>query len=308
MKNLEKFRYPVIFIIIASLLWSMDSLIRVNLYSLPAIVIVFFEHVFGLILILPLSIGSFKQIKKLSKKEIAALIFVGVFSGAVATYLYTQALIKVNFITISVVALLQQLQPIWAIIGARIILKEKISSKYIPWALLAVASTYLITFKNLTVDINRDGGTIVAAVFALLAGMLWASSTSLSKVGLKHVPSNTALMVRFAVAIVAAVVITFATGAQAAISTISNAQFIYLGLLALINGALGTGIYYFGLKRTPAKVSAIAELTWPASAIFIDYFFFHNFLTITQIIGVVILVFSIYKVSKLSKKENEVQE
>ncbi len=303
MKNLEKFKYPVVFIIIASLLWSMDGLIRINLYTLPPIVIVFFEHLLGLILILPFSISAIKQIKNLKGKEIAALVFVGIFSGAVATILYTSALAKVNYISFSVVALLQQLQPIWAIIGAKLILKEKISSKYIPWAILAIASTYLITFKNLDVNIGRDKETIIAGIFALLAGMLWASSTSLSKVGLKNVASNTALVVRFVVATVFSLLLVFAFQVQTAMISVNTTQLQYLALLALIAGALGTGIYYFGLKRTPAKISAIAELTWPASAFFIDLFYFHTQFTITQLIGFIILITSIFMVSRLKESD-----
>ena len=42
-----------LFIIVAALLWAMDGLIRRNLYSLPPITIIFFEHVVGLIILFP---------------------------------------------------------------------------------------------------------------------------------------------------------------------------------------------------------------------------------------------------------------
>ena len=37
-------------------------------------------------------------------------------------------------------------------------------------------------------------------------------------------------------------------------------------------GMVATAIYYYGLKRTPAKISSICELAFPAGAIVIDYF------------------------------------
>lgn len=44
-------------------------------------------------------------------------------------------------------------------------------------------------------------------------------------------------------------------------------------------------IYYYGLKKTPAWVSAICELTWPLSAVLIDYVVYHKSLSMTQWIG-----------------------
>jgi len=60
-------------------------------------------------------------------------------------------------------------------------------------------------------------------------------------------------------------------------------------------------IYYYGLRKTPARVSTICELVWPASAIFIDYFVFKQSLTWTQFLGIAILGVSIYHVSKFKK-------
>jgi drug/metabolite transporter (DMT)-like permease len=51
------------------------------------------------------------------------------FSGALGTIFYTAALGKVQYVQFSVVVLLQQLQPIWAILMASFLLKEKIEKK-----------------------------------------------------------------------------------------------------------------------------------------------------------------------------------
>ena len=57
--------------------------------------------------------------------------------------------------------------------------------------------------------------------------------------------------------------------------------------IALSTGMVALVIYYYGLKRTPARVSAICELTWPLSAVALDYVYFHKTLTATQWIGAV---------------------
>ena len=190
-------RIGPLFIIIASLLWSLDGLLRRSLFTLPPAVIVFFEHILGAILLLPFALRQIKEIKTLSKKEWIALGVVSLFSGALGTILYTGALIQVHFIQFSVVSLLQQLQPIWAITVAAILLKEKISRRFVFWALLAIIGSYFVTFKNFSINFSKDSATIIAALMAVSAGAMWGSSTSFSKVVLKKVSHVTATFFRF---------------------------------------------------------------------------------------------------------------
>jgi len=56
-------------------------------------------------------------------------------------------------------------------------------------------------------------------------------------------------------------------------------------IITLSTGLVALGFYYYGLKKTPARITTLCELVWPASAIFIDYFLYHKTLSITQILG-----------------------
>jgi drug/metabolite transporter (DMT)-like permease len=104
-----------LFVIIAALLWSFDGLLRISLYSLPPAVIVFYEHVLGVIILLPLGVIWMKDLKKMTRREWIAITLVALFSGALGTIFYTAALGKINYSSYSIVVLLQQqLQPIWA--------------------------------------------------------------------------------------------------------------------------------------------------------------------------------------------------
>src|SRR3989344_2972176 len=179
-------RFGPIFIIIAALLWSFDGVLRRGLYSLPPTLVVFWEHVLGFLILLPFTFRYITQIKRLSRKELLAILIVSLFSGALGTIFYTAALGKVNYIQFSVVVLLQQLQPIWAISTAAIVLKEKIRKSFLIWAVLAIVGTYFVTFKDLKINLG-SGQTLTAALLALTAGLLWGSSTSFSKIILKKV-------------------------------------------------------------------------------------------------------------------------
>ncbi len=290
-----------LFIIIAALLWSLDGLLRRGLFALPPSLIVFWEHILGVVFLLPLVIYSGLNLKKLSIREWIAIIIVALFSGALGTIFYTAALGKVNYIQFSVVALLQQLQPIWAITAASIILKERINWKFLKWAALAVIASYAITFKDLKVNLATDRETLIAAGLALGAGVMWGISTSFSKIVLKKVSFITATFLRFLIAPVFALIFLLTQNPQAQIFALNSSQWLTLLVITLTTGMVALLIYYFGLKKTPARVSTILELVWPASAIFIDYFYFKKSLSLSQLMGVAILFIAIYNISKFKK-------
>lgn len=299
MKKLSK--YGPLFIIIAALLWSLDGVLRRELYALPPAVVVFYEHALGALVLIPFIGVWWKDLKKMTRNEWIAMIIVSVFSGALGTIFYTAALGKVNYIQYSVVVLLQQLQPIWAILAAAVILKEKISKNFIVWVALALVAAYIITFKDLRVNLWSGNGTLIAGLLALSAGFMWGTSTAFSKYVLNKVSFLTATALRFFLAPIFALGLVASNNQLGMMTKLTNGQWMSLGIIVLTSGLLALVIYYYGLKKTPARVTTICELTWPASAIVIDYVYFHNPLSPTQILGVVLLGIAMYKVAAFEK-------
>ncbi len=286
-----------LFIIIAALLWSYDGILRRGLYSLPPSIIVFYEHVVGFAILLFLIPKWWPDLKKMTKKEWLAMGAVSLFASTLGTIFYTAALGQVNYIQYSVVLLLQQLQPLWAIGMAALLLKEKITKSFILWAAVALVAAYFITFKDLTVKLQTGAGTLYGGVLALGAGAVWGTS----KAVLNKVSFLTATALRFAIAPFFAFGFIVSFGQTAALYQITSAQWTSLLIIAFSTGMVGLAIYYFGLKKTPARIATICELVWPASAVFIDYFYFKNSLSLTQILGVIVLLFSIYQVAWKNK-------
>ncbi|MFZ2150278.1 MAG: DMT family transporter [Minisyncoccia bacterium] len=299
---LKIYQGPV-FIIIAALLWAFDGLIRQHLYSLPPITIIFFEHLIGLLILSPF---VFKYIfkTKLSGRDWGLVILIAILSGLFGTLWFTTALGKVHFITISVVFLLQKLQPIFAITTARIFLKEKLDSRYIKWAVLAIVSAYFVTFPNGVVNLETGEGTAIAALYALGAAFAWGSSTTFSKMLLGKIDFKVSTFYRFLVTVVVAlpVLYLFGRGGEAGSPSIlvpSISQFGFLAIIALSTGMVALLIYYKGLAKTPVHISTILELTFPFIAIFLDMIVNGTALSLSQWVAAVILVFSIYKISRL---------
>ncbi len=294
-----------VFIIVAALLWAVDGVLRISLYSLPPAVVVFYSDAMGFIVLLFISSKWIGDIKKMTRKEWIAIAIVALFSEALGTILYTAALQKVHFLPYSIVVILeQQLQPIFGILMAALLLKEKLSKNFLFWAAISIVSVYFVTFKDLHINLQTGSQTIIAAGLAIASGVMWGSSTAISKFVLKKVHFLTATAERFSLGSVFAFLFIIPQGQTSALFHLTPAQIVTLIAITLSTGMVATAIYYYGLKRTPARISSICELAFPAAAIVIDYFYYHNSLSLTQIFGFLILILAMTQVTKnISKKE-----
>ncbi len=297
-KTLKDYTGPIL-IIIAALLWAFDGLIRQHLYSLSPITIIFFEHLIGLIILSPF---VFKYVFKthLLKREWWLIVLISILSGLLGTLWFTTALGKVHFISISVVFLLQKLQPIFAISTATIFLKEKFDNRYIKWALLAIISAFFVTFQNGFINWNTGEGTIIAALYALGAAFAWGSSTTFSKMLLGKVDFKVSTFYRFLFTGIIALPLVYLFGRAGGILSVPTlTQFELLILISVSTGMVALLIYYKGLTKTSVHISTILELTFPFVAILLDFIVNHTILSNSQWIAALLLVFSIYKIAQL---------
>ncbi len=287
-------------IFIAAVLWGLDGVLRRELYSLPPITIVFFEHLIGLIVLLPFIIKLWSK-EQLTKAEWGAMGVVALLSGVLGTLFFTSALLAINFIPFSVVFLIQKLQPIFAILAAALLLKERITPAYLMWAGVALVAGYFVTFPNGVVNFGEGGGYITAALFAFLAAVAWGSSTALSRYALMSHSNTFITGLRFLLTVPIALVFLFALGAAPSVAHITLHQVLLLVAIAFSTGMLALWIYYRGLRTTPVSVATIVELAFPLTAIGIDYFLYGTVLSVSQYVAAGVLLLAMYRVSLLQK-------
>ena len=189
---------PGLAVIGAAILWSLDGYIRQNLFALPSFLIISLEHVIGAIIFFPLLIKGWAEIYTLSQRGWISVLWISICGGVLGTFFYTKALSYVEYIDLSVVVLLQKLQPFFAIALAAIILREKITKRFFILALTAVVGGYLITFGNNPIA-NWNDKTIIAALLALLAAFSWGSSTVLGKHALNQISFMTITALRLTI-------------------------------------------------------------------------------------------------------------
>ncbi len=291
-------QYGAILILIAAILWGLDGVLRRSLYSLPPITIVLLEHVIGLIILAPFLFRTWKK-EVLTRKEWGALGIVALFSGVLGTLFFTTALLQVNFISFSVVILLQKLQPLFAVLVAWLVLGERVSRSYLGWAALALVAGYFVTFPFGVVNLASDGAHVTAALLALAAAACWGGSTALSRLTLLNHSPLFITGLRFLITVPIALIFLFALDAAPSLLTVSDTQYAILTLIAFSTGMVALFIYYKGLQTTPVAVATIMELAYPTIAVGVDYVLYGTVLAWSQYLAAFVLLYAMYKVSTL---------
>lgn len=296
-------KFAPFFVITAAVLWGIDGIVlRPSLFTLPVTLVVFIESAIVALILSPFFIKKLNEIKILSKKDLLAFIGVALFGGAIGTMAITKALFYVNFVNLSIVILIQKLQPVFAILFASILLKEKLTTRFLLWAVTAILGAFILTFGFNLPIINSEDKTALAAFFAILASVSFALSTVLSKRALRNVTFETGTYLRFLTTSIIMLVFVLANSSYNEFSSISHAQIIIFLIIAFTTGGPAIFLYYYGLKEVSASHSTIYELAFPLSAVILEYFIHDNILSLEQWVGAIILMVSILKVTTFDGK------
>jgi len=293
-------RLAPFFVILAASLWAVDGIVlRPILYNLPVTLVVFVESVIVALLLTPIMAKHFGKLKDLTHRDWLAFLGVALFGGAIGTMAITKALFYVNYVNLSIVILIQKLQPVFALVLAGILLKEKLTKKFFFWAGFAIIGAYFMTFGLHLPELKAGDKTVLAAIFALIAAISFSSSTVLSKRALRNVGFELGTYLRFTFSTIIMLIIVLASGTITKISEISSNQLFIFLLIAFTTGGTAIFLYYYGLKKITASVAAICELAFPLTAVVLEYFLRGNIMGPVQWAGAFLLLFSILRVTKL---------
>ena len=272
----------VVLISVAAVMWGLDGLIRKPLSATTSpYTIVFGEHVFLVAVTITLLIPAFRALFRAGPRYVAAGVFVGAGASAIATILFTEALFKGDFITVVV---LQKAQPLIAVFGAWLVLREQPRQGFVWFLLPALAGIWLIALPQ-PLDPHAHG--LVPIAETLAAAALWGLGTVFGRYLGRRLEFDHVTTVRFGFGLIASACALPIVGAAA----FSNPHdSFWIAVLALVTGLFALSLYYYGLRRTPALLAAIGELAFPVTAALVGIYVFDSQLRWTQWIGVAITV------------------
>jgi drug/metabolite transporter (DMT)-like permease len=290
-------RNGILLVAIGSALWGTDALFRRGLaLELPAVEVVFWEHLLLVACTLPLIVRGLRILRGRPVRDWAAIAIVGGGSSVTATVLLTEAFQHGDPTT---PLLLQKLQPVIVALLASVLLGERLRPRYFLYLLVALVSSYLIAFADPTeVTVDR----LVPALLGAGAAALWALGTVLGKHLSASVPPAELTGLRFGFGLPVAAVLLIPFGADGTLLAAGGGDAGALIGLALVPGLIALLLYYRGLRAAPATAATIAELSFPLTALIVNAIAFGDHLSGTQLVGAVLLAATVASFGIVSQR------
>jgi drug/metabolite transporter (DMT)-like permease len=272
----------VLLVAVAAALWGSDPILRKPLGGdTTATTIVFGEHVVLVALTLPFLLPALRAVWKAGPRFIAASVAVGAGASAIATILFTEALFHGDFITPVV---LQKIQPLVAVLGAAVVLGERPRPRFAWFLLPALLGFWLVNQPH---PLEPTAKGLVPIIQAVAAAVLWACGTVLGRYLSRELEFQHILSLRFFFGLIASAIALPVMGAKAYAGAHDS---LWIAYLAIVTGLVSLAFYYYGLKKTPAVLSSLAELTYPAIAVIAGIYAYNSHLRWSQWVGVVMII------------------
>lgn len=279
--------------VLGAAMWGTDPLFRSGLTTdIPASTIVLVEHLLPVLIVLPLVVrGLRRAARSFDRRDWLTLGVLGVGSSALATVLFTMSFtIAYAHHSASTPVLLQQIQPLVAIVAAWLLLRERPRPMFGLFLVAGLAGAYLVAFAQPTAIGALEWES---ALLAIGAAALWGLGTVLGRRLAAKVPFGELTALRLVVGLVAAAAMAISRNEVWPLAHLDAKAVLALIALALVPGLFSLLVYYRGLRGTPASAATLGELAFPLTALIVGFVALHDVLTVSQWIGAALLTATI---------------
>jgi len=290
-------------------LWGTESAWRIPLNELfDAKVIVFWEHVFILIMFLPILISRLDEIPRVRARTWGFLIFSGFAGSAVGTVFFTLALKYGNPTVVNVVL---NIQPVISTLGAFLLFGDRLARQFFLYAGIAIVAGVFVSVAYPTqigVSFER-AGLNVGTGYALICALFWGLSTVAGRGVMVGMSLRLASSMRIVIGLVCMTLILLAYGKLNGAALWPEAAqahpikaIVLLFFLASISGGIPLLIYFQGLHLTRASTAGYFEMMQTLAAVCITWGFFHASLHPHQVIAAIVLIAAVAMVHHIQQQ------
>jgi drug/metabolite transporter (DMT)-like permease len=287
-------------IALGAALWGLDGVFIVSLlHHFSSTQIVFLEHALLFLFALPVLIIKRRELRRFNLGDWLAVSFVAFGGSALGSIFFTLAF---QYGNVNVILILQKLQPLFAVLLAAWVLRERLKVRYWVLFVVAVVGAYLLTF-GFHIPVSH-GGTkdFLGGALALAAAALWGGSTVMGKRLVDKASFTTVTALRFAVALpLLTIIVASQHPSVTAMMHAFSLSSVWFNLLyqTLVPSLISLLIYYRGLGRVRASQATLAELAFPATGLFVNWLILHQTFTPGQWLGFVIVWLAIGQLTRM---------
>ncbi len=300
-------------IVIAAVMWGLDGVLltpsyfsKFHFYDVNFIV--FIAHAIPAVILSLLFFGQYRELKNFTKNDYIFFILIALFGGGIGTLSIVKALQLSEFSKFSIVILIQKTQPVFAVLLAFLLLKERPSKRFYIIGLVSLISIYILTFEFKSPALLPKNN-VLAAMYSLLAAFSFGSATVFGKKVVHKFSFLTSTFFRFFfTTVIMLFFVIFSENAEKSLMAYtSNADLMGLSLFIAVFGLIAILIYYNGLKSVTASVSTFCELAFPLTSVITEAVVLKRFLSPVQLFSAIVLVTSILYLN-LGKVKVEIEE
>lgn len=279
-----------IYIIIASIIWAVDWFVRKSV-GIPSLELIALEMT-----LTSLIIGTYvilfarHEIRKINNfRHILGLV---VLSGIIWSWCFMQSLQTTN--SLGIVFVLIGLQPVFTIFSSALLLKEHPKSSFYAFAATTIFCSILLTLwdTGLTLDMSQS----LSYIYALCTAICWWTSTSLIKIITRKNSSIYIILIRsFFTALTAWWILLLSYSWQTMTHILRTITFepIKIGYVVILWNIIASLSYYKGIRKIPASLTAIFELSFPLTGFLLDFFLYDVFPSPIKILASIVILGSI---------------
>src|SRR5437867_13084407 len=290
-------------------LWGTESAWRIPLNALfDAKVIVFWEHVFILIMFLPILVSHLYEIPKIHARTWGFLLFSGFAGSAVGTIFFTLALKYGNPTVVNVIL---TIPPVISTIGAFLLFGDRLARQFFFYAGIAIVAGIFVSVAYPTqIGISFErAGLNLGTGYALICALFWGLSTVAGRGVMVGMSLRLASSMRIVVGLTCMTVILLTYGKlngaalwPPAAQTHAIKAIVLLFFLASISGGIPLLIYFEGLHLTRASTAGYFEMMQTLAAVCITWGFFHASLHPHQVIAAIMLIAAVAMVHHVQQQ------
>jgi drug/metabolite transporter (DMT)-like permease len=181
-----------------------------------------------------------------------------------------------------------------------VILTERPRPRFV-WFL--VAALFGLWLVNQPHPLDPTAKGLRPVVESLAAAILWALGTVLGRYLGRELQFQHILSLRFFFGLIASAIALPIMNAKAYAGAHDS---LWIAYYAIATGLISLALYYHGLKRTPAVLASLAELTYPAIAVLGGIYAYNAHLRWSQWLGVAI-IFTVVSLLPVQRRRSLVE-
>lgn len=290
-KRNKEYYIALSFIMLSVLFWGYSFIsTKIVLTMLPPVSIAFFRQIIASVTLIVWLVCT-KSFSKISPKHFIIIVVSGFF-GIVMYFIFEN--IGLQYTTASNASMIVSSVPIFTLITEVLFFKLKIKLKMVLCVILSIIGVYLLVTVNGKLDFSSS--MFLGNILALAAMISWVIYTIFNK---KLCDNYSSVVITFYQAVSSIFLfIPFVIPEMHSWKRITLVPLLNLIYLGVFCSAFAYFFYIYAAKRLGATVSAAFLNLIPIVSVICGMIVLHESLSVVQIIGMVLIMASLYKLSR----------